>query len=363
MPLASDAAPIYEGADPQSKDTLEHLGASALAPRLFGPAAQQPCGDGVGRGGGHDQHGMPDDLGVQPDLVLLLQLKFHVSRTLVRATCSGGLRRLEHGVAFVRHPVGLFHGSQSDRDPGLVGGDGLAVSAGTARLRHASSTSKLTPREQAGHAQARAAAEQLKIGSHQHIPRSAGIALAAGLAVRDAVPAYWSAQAFGLDQTFTIISTVLLCAALGGAMWLLDLFTSQRRRRTLRILQASLAAGLLALFVLWLDYLQVTGAASFWVTAIEAFALTALSAVLVTVGYVLLAHRVPKTLAAAQRAARQASATPAAQAAQEAHAQASASRDARTHRHHLGPHVPQDGISYDQLLPALRQALTTLLNQ
>jgi hypothetical protein len=151
-------------------------------------------------------------------------------------------------------------------------------------------------REQAGHAQARAAAEQLKTRPHQRIPRGAGTALAAGLAVLDAVPAYWSAQAFGLDQSSTLIITVLLCAALGGAMWLLDLCTSQRRRRALRILQASLAAGLLTLFVLRLDYLQVTGAASFWVAAVQALALTALSAVLVTVGYVLLAHRVPKTL-------------------------------------------------------------------
>ena len=221
-----------------------------------------------------------------------------------------------------------------------------------------------TARENAGHAQARAAAEQLKAGPHQRIPRGAGTTLAAGLAVLDAVPAYWSAQAFGLDQASTLIITVLLCAALGGAMWLLDLFASQRRRRALRVLQGSLAAGLLALFVLRLDYLQVTGAASFWVAAVQALALTGLSAVLVTVGYVLLAHRVPKTLAAAQRAARQASAVPAAQAVQEAHLQASASRAALEHTALTWALThPQDGISHDQLLPALRQALTTLLNQ
>jgi hypothetical protein len=221
-----------------------------------------------------------------------------------------------------------------------------------------------TARQQAGHAQARAAAEQLKAGPHQRIPRGAGTALAAGLAVLDAVPAYWSAQAFGLDQTSTYIITVMLCTALGGAMWLLDLFTSQRRRRALRILQASLTAGLLALFVLRLDYLQVTGAVSFWVAAVQALALTGLSAVLVAVGYVLLAHRVPKTLAAAQRAARQASAAPAAQAAQEAHAQASAARDALEHTAITWVLThPQDGISHDQLLPALREALTTLLNR
>ena len=221
-----------------------------------------------------------------------------------------------------------------------------------------------TAREDAGHAQARAAAEQLKGHPHQHIPRGAGTALAVGLAALDAVPAYWSAQAFGLDQTSTIIITVLLCAALGGAMWLLDLFTSQRRRRALRILQASLTGGLLALFVLRLNYLEVTGAASSWVAAVQALALTALSAVLVTVGYVVLAHRVPKTLSVAQRAARQASAGSAAQAAREAHAQASASRDAIEHTAITWALThAQDGISHDQLLPAIRQALTTLVNQ
>lgn len=221
-----------------------------------------------------------------------------------------------------------------------------------------------TARDQAGHAHAKTAAERLKAGQHQHIPRGAGTALAAGLAVLDAVPAYWSAQAFGLDQTSTLVITGLLCAALGGAMWLLDLFASQRRRRALRILQASLTAGLLALFVLRLDYLQVTGAPSFWVAAVQALALTALSAVLITVGYVLLAHRIPKTLATAQRAARQASAAPAAQAAQEARARASASRDALEHTAITWALThPQDGIGHDQLLSALRQALNTLLDQ
>jgi hypothetical protein len=218
-------------------------------------------------------------------------------------------------------------------------------------------------RERAGQAQARAAAEQLMAGPHQRIPRGAGASLAAGLTVLDAVPAYWSAQAFGLDQTSTLIVTVLLCAALGGAMWLLDLFSSQHRRQALRILQACLAGGLIALFALRLDYLLVTAAASFWLAAIQALALTALSGILVVTGYVVLAHRVPRSLAAARRAARQAAPGDVVQAAQAAHAQASASWAALedtmitwalTH--------PQDGISHDRLLPALRQALGTLLS-
>lgn len=219
-------------------------------------------------------------------------------------------------------------------------------------------------RQGAGHAQARAAAEELKANPHHRVPRLAGSVLAAGLAVLDAVPAYWSAQAFGLDQTSTLIITGLLCAALGGAMWLMDLFTSHQRRRALRVLQGCLAGGLAALFALRLDYLLVTAGAGFWLAAIQAAALTALSGVLVATGYVLLAHRAPKPLATAQRAARHATPDAAAQAAQSAVAQASMSRAALehtiiawalTHSH--------DGISHDQLLPALRQALATLLDQ
>ncbi len=219
-------------------------------------------------------------------------------------------------------------------------------------------------RQGAGQAQARAAAERLKADPHHRIPRLAGTVLAAGLAMLDAVPAYWSAQAFGLDQTSTLIITVLLCAALGGTMWLMDLFTSQRRRRALRVLQGCLAGGLAALFALRLDYLLVTGAAGFWLAVIQALALTGLSGVLVATGYVLLAHRMPKPLATAQRAARQATPEAAAHAAQAAQTQAVSSRAALehtviawalTHNH--------DGISHDQLLPALRQALATLLDQ
>lgn len=217
-------------------------------------------------------------------------------------------------------------------------------------------------REQSVQAQARVAAEQLKAGPHQRIPRSAGTALAVLLAALDAVPAYWSSQAFGLDQISTLIVTVLLCSALAGAMFLMELFSSQGRRRALRILQASLAGGLLALFVLRLDYLQVTGAVSLWLAAIQALALTALSAVLVATGYVLLAHRVPRTLAAARRAARQADPGPAAAAAQAARAQASDSRNALGHTVITWALArPHDTIPHDQLIPALTRAIDTLL--
>jgi hypothetical protein len=142
-------------------------------------------------------------------------------------------------------------------------------------------------------AQERAAAERRKASPHERInrpherinrPLGIGIGLTVALALLDALPAYWSAQAFRLSQTSTLILTVLLCAALSGAMWLLNWFTRQGRRSALRILGGTLAAGFLAMFVLRLQYLQVTGVAGFWPEAIEALALTAVSAALVAAG-------------------------------------------------------------------------------
>ena len=40
-----------------------------------------------------------------------------------------GSGALNSGVAFDRHPVGLFDGAQAGGYPGLAGGDGLAVAA------------------------------------------------------------------------------------------------------------------------------------------------------------------------------------------------------------------------------------------
>ena len=48
---------------------------------------------------------------------------------LRRTACSGGLGRPERGVALGRGPVGLLDGAEPGGDPGLAGGDGLAVAA------------------------------------------------------------------------------------------------------------------------------------------------------------------------------------------------------------------------------------------
>jgi hypothetical protein len=45
----------------------------------------------------------------------------------MKAAFFGGHGRIEHGIAFVCHPVGTFDGPQAGGYPGLAGGDGLAV--------------------------------------------------------------------------------------------------------------------------------------------------------------------------------------------------------------------------------------------
>jgi hypothetical protein len=46
---------------------------------------------------------------------------------LRRAVCAGGLGEAVSGVVVDGGAVSLFDGSQPGRDPGLMGGDGLAV--------------------------------------------------------------------------------------------------------------------------------------------------------------------------------------------------------------------------------------------
>ena len=48
--------------------------------------------------------------------------------------CSGGLGRREPFVAIERCPVGQLDGPQSDGDPGLAGGNGLAVAPAVGAL-------------------------------------------------------------------------------------------------------------------------------------------------------------------------------------------------------------------------------------
>ena len=222
----------------------------------------------------------------------------------------------------------------------------------------------LRTRKKANDASARVVAERHKASPHKRINRWVGTGLAVTLAVLDVLPAYWSAQAFGLDQGSTLVLTVLLCVALGGAMWLLDLFAAKGRTLALRLVELTLGAGFAALFILRLDYLDVTGAAGFWQAAVQALALTALSAALVAVGYVLLSHRVPREVTAAQHAARQVAGPATAQAAEAAHDAADRSRAALEDTIVAWAVTQQPtGISHEDFLTVIGQAIDILLSR
>lgn len=213
-------------------------------------------------------------------------------------------------------------------------------------------------------AETRAAAERRKANPDERINRPLGTTLAITLALLDALPAYWTAEAFGLSQTSTIIVTVLLCAALGGGMWLLELFSRQHRRSALRILGAALAAGFLAMFGLRQNYLEVTGGQGFMSSALESLALTAMSAALVCVGFVILSHRTTKAVTSAEQVARETARSGAAKAAASARAKAVMSRaafkdtvvTAGVSREHLG-------ISHEQFLEAIGDAIDSVLSR
>lgn len=218
--------------------------------------------------------------------------------------------------------------------------------------------------KEAAEANERVIAERHKARPHKRINRQLGTGIACALAVIDGLPAYWSAQAFNLDQRSTNMLTVLLCVALAGAMWLLDLFADKGRRLALWILEGALGAGFAALFALRLDYLQVMNGEDFTSAAIQALALTALSAALVVVGFVVLSHRVPKTVAKAERLARQAAQSPAKEAAASARDKAAMSRAA------LEDTVVtwavahgQAGIRHEQFLQATSKAIGILLTR
>jgi hypothetical protein len=216
----------------------------------------------------------------------------------------------------------------------------------------------------AADAQARAIAERHKASPHKRVNRHLGTGLAICLAILDALPAYWSAEAFGFDRASTVVLTVLLCSALGGAMWLLDLFVDKQRRLATRILGCALGAGFVGMFVLRLDYLQVSGGSGIGSAAIQALALTSISAALVGVGFVLLSHRLPIAVASAESTARKAARLHDKQVVADLHAKAAMSRAALadTIVTWVLAHEPA-GIGHEQLLRATNEAIGVLLTQ
>ncbi len=213
-------------------------------------------------------------------------------------------------------------------------------------------------------AQARAVAERHKASPHKQLNRQLGTALAVVLAVLDALPAYWSAEAFGLNQVSTLVIAGLLCAALGGAMWMLDMFVDRQRHAAARVLGCALAAGFAGIFALRLDYLMVTQGSGVLSASIQALALTGLSAALVAVGFVLLSHRVPKAVAEAESAAHQSKRRHDKKLGDDLYAKAAMSQAALADTviaWALGR--GSAGIGHDELIRATNEALAVLLSQ
>jgi len=269
-----------------------------------------------------------------------------------------GVRSGEAPLAYTIRAMGeLFSGSSlaheqlQDARHDQAGADRLALVAARAA-------------GDAADARARVTAARHKVDPHAEIGRGMGTGMAITLAALDALPAYWTAEAFGFDQISTLILTVLLCAALGGAMWLLDLFAARQHRTSFRLLAGLLCGGFGAMFLLRMDYLEVTGGWGPLAAALQALALTAVSAALVAVGYVLLSNRVPKPVADAERQARATIRAGAAGVAAAASAKAAKSRAALqdTVVTWAVSHQPC-GLEHDEFFAALSEAIDVLLRR
>jgi hypothetical protein len=131
-------------------------------------------------------------------------------------------------------------------------------------------------------------------GTHK-VPRPVAFGGATALAFLDIVPADMAAQSFGLDRAETDAVALLIVVGLAGAMVLLDTKVARGSRGPL--VKGGVAAGFLLLAALRTTFLVATSTASLPAALLASAALTAISALLVVMGAVLLGHRVPEELA------------------------------------------------------------------
>ena len=133
----------------------------------------------------------------------------------------------------------------------------------------------------------------------RHLGFGIGTALAVGLAVADAVPAYLAAQAFGLDLYTTIGVAAVLVAALATAMWAAAHHHSGWQRL---LIIGGLGAGLVAVGALRWWYLVVT-AGDDASALLEALGLTVFTTLLVWLGVVVLGFTKGRHVSEAERQA------------------------------------------------------------
>jgi hypothetical protein len=201
--------------------------------------------------------------------------------------------------------------------------------------------------------------------SEHELSRVLALEIAVGLSLVDAVPSYFTAQGFGLDQTATVIITVLLVAALASAMWLMALFTTKGRRHARRVVEIIVGIGLVVVTILRAQYLTATSGGSPAEALLQAVVLTAMSGGLVAMGYIVLEHRKPKVVATAERTGSQRDATAVENADTAKRLRASADDARRGLDNYIVPYAlksdPPAGLDHHRFVDALRAVVRALV--
>jgi hypothetical protein len=202
-------------------------------------------------------------------------------------------------------------------------------------------------------------------GLDQELSRTLASVIAVLLAGVDAVPSYFTAQAFGLDQTATLVITMLLVAALGAVMWLLSLFSARRQARAGWIVEVVLGIGLVMMMILRAQFLAATSGSSPATALMQAGALTAMTGGLVAVGYIVLERRKPKVVAVAERTGGQRRVTAAETTTVAKRLRANADDARRGLDNYIVPHAlktnPPEGLDHHRFVAALRAVVLDLL--
>ena len=145
---------------------------------------------------------------------------------------------------------------------------------------------------------------RLDPGGHRVLGFVPGAVLIALLAVLDAIPLNWAAQALGLGSGATWMVTFILAIASVAAMLGFELTRGHPRRRWR--LSAVVTAGFVALLALRTEYLTAVAGESLPAALLQAGMLTAVSAGLTVCGSVVLARTRSLSLSRACSAARRA---------------------------------------------------------
>ena len=182
-------------------------------------------------------------------------------------------------------------------------------------------------------------------------------------ALFDAVPAYWASQALDLDQADTLVVTVMLMAALTGAMVFLD--TSNKRSHG-HLVEGVVAAGFVLLFVLRVVFLATVGSEPLALALLQSVALTAISAGLVAIGTYLLRRRLPVAVAHQTRKVHQLEKETNVAVAEAGAARADADRDGAAVferiRSYAFTHTPEN-IDATAVRKAARAELASIINE